>query len=48
MDNRIRAFISEIIFNNGKQIHINPNSIVLFVGPNNVGKNVIVFLKKVL
>ena len=31
--------ITELIFNNGKILPINPNDIVIFVGPNNSGKS---------
>ena len=35
---RIKAYISEIKFNNGSSLKIEANDIVLFVGPNNAGK----------
>ena len=35
----ISTFISKIIFNNGQELSINRNDIVLFVGPNNAGKS---------
>lgn len=31
--------ITELLFNNGEQLSINPNDIVIFVGPNNSGKS---------
>lgn len=34
-----KGYISEIVFNNNKKIDINRNDIVVFVGPNNVGKS---------
>ena len=37
--NKPGGYISEIKFNNGKTVAINPNDIVVFVGPNNVGKS---------
>lgn len=37
--NVIRAHISELTFNNGEKLEIRANDIVLFVGPNNVGKS---------
>ncbi len=37
--NKIKAYISEITFNDGKVLSIEPNDIVLFVGPNNAGKS---------
>lgn len=33
------TYISEITFNNGEKIFIEPNDIVVFVGPNNAGKS---------
>lgn len=39
MDKKLHAYISEIIFNNGVKLPIAENDIVLFVGPNNVGKS---------
>lgn len=39
VQNKIKAYISEIIFNNGETLPIAPNDIVLFVGPNNAGKS---------
>ena len=33
------GFISKIIFNNGEYVDIQQNDIVIFVGPNNVGKS---------
>ena len=35
---RIKAYISEIKFNNGSSLKIEANDIILFVGPNNAGK----------
>ncbi|MCR5603888.1 MAG: hypothetical protein K6G27_09360, partial [Lachnospiraceae bacterium] len=37
--NKVKAYISEITFNNGEILPIENNDIVLFVGPNNVGKS---------
>ena len=34
-----KGYIRKIKFNNGKEIEINKNDIVIFVGPNNVGKS---------
>jgi len=39
MEKRIRAYISELKFNNGDILPIAENDIVIFVGPNNVGKS---------
>ena len=39
MEKPIKAFITEITFNDGEKLTINQNDIVLFVGPNNVGKS---------
>jgi len=36
---RLRGYISKIIFNSGESLDINQNDIVLFVGPNNAGKS---------
>ena len=36
---KIRAYISEITFNNGESLSIESDDIVLFVGPNNAGKS---------
>jgi len=36
---RIRSYVSELIFNNRDKIEINKDDIVLFVGPNNAGKS---------
>lgn len=33
------GYIAKVIFNNGQSIEINKNDIVIFVGPNNVGKS---------
>jgi len=33
------GYISKLIFNNGQIVDINENDIVVFVGPNNVGKS---------
>ena len=33
------GYISKVAFNNGQSIDINKNDIVIFVGPNNVGKS---------
>lgn len=32
------GYISKLFLNNGKEIDINKNDIVIFVGPNNAGK----------
>lgn len=34
-----RGYISKLVFNNGKELDINKNDIVVFVGPNNAGKS---------
>lgn len=39
MDSQYGGYISELIFNNGKRVELNKNDIVVFVGPNNVGKS---------
>ncbi len=39
MSEPVRIHISEIVFNNGNRLPINNNDIVLFIGPNNVGKS---------
>ena len=39
VEKRIRAYISELKFNNGDILPIAENDIVIFVGPNNVGKS---------
>ena len=39
MEEPIKAFITEITFNNGQRLSIAQNDIVLLVGPNNVGKS---------
>lgn len=39
MDRKLHAYISELIFNNGVKLPVAENDIVLFVGPNNVGKS---------
>ena len=31
--------VSRIIFNNGRNLDVSPSDIVVFVGPNNVGKS---------
>jgi len=36
---RIKSYVSELIFNNGETLAINADDIVLFVGPNNAGKS---------
>ena len=36
---KVGGYISEICFNNGQTVSINPNDIVIFVGPNNAGKS---------
>ena len=33
------GYISKLFLNNGKEIDINKNDIVIFVGPNNAGKS---------
>lgn len=33
------GYVSKLVFNNGEEIVINNNDIVIFVGPNNVGKS---------
>ncbi len=33
------GYISKIVFNNGSDIDLQPNDIVVFVGPNNAGKS---------
>lgn len=38
MTDTLKAHISELTFNNGQLLTIEPNDIVLFVGPNNAGK----------
>ena len=35
----IKAYISEIEFNNGQKLSVKKNDIVLLVGPNNAGKS---------
>lgn len=35
----VNGYISKILFNNGKEIDIEKDSIVIFVGPNNAGKS---------
>ncbi len=37
--NKCGGYISELILNAGSSININQNDIVVFVGPNNVGKS---------
>lgn len=39
MANKTGGYISKITFNNGKNVNINKNDIVIFVGPNNAGKS---------
>lgn len=39
MVDKVGGYISKIIFNNGKDVEINKNDIVIFVGPNNAGKS---------
>lgn len=39
MFKKVGGYISKITFNNGKDIEINKNDIVVFVGPNNAGKS---------
>ena len=36
---RAGAYISKLVFNNDEELEINKNDIVVFVGPNNVGKS---------
>lgn len=36
---KVSGYISSITFNTGEQVDIKPNDIVVFVGPNNVGKS---------
>lgn len=38
-EEKIGGYISKLIFNNGLEISINENDIVVFVGPNNAGKS---------
>lgn len=33
------GYVSEITFNNGRKLEIKRNDIIIFVGPNNVGKS---------
>lgn len=39
MEEKAGGFISKITFNNGVSLDVSKNSIVVFVGPNNVGKS---------
>ena len=39
MADKTGGYISKITFNNGKDVDINKNDIVIFVGPNNAGKS---------
>ena len=39
MEEKAGGFISKITFNNGVSLDISKNSIIVFVGPNNVGKS---------
>ena len=39
MKERVRAYVSKLTFNNGLELPIEKNDIVLFVGSNNVGKS---------
>lgn len=39
MTDKAGGYISKITFNNGKDVEINKNDIVIFVGPNNAGKS---------
>ena len=39
MVNKAGGYISKITFNNGKDVDINKNDIIIFVGPNNAGKS---------
>lgn len=39
MDDKLKAYVSELKFNDGSTLPIAQNDIVLFVGPNNVGKS---------
>ena len=39
MEEKAGGFISKIIFNNGAALDVEKNGIVVFVGPNNVGKS---------
>ena len=34
-----KCYIDRITFNNDEELEINPSDIVVFVGPNNVGKS---------
>lgn len=36
---RAGGYTSEITFNNGRKLDIKRNDIIIFVGPNNVGKS---------
>lgn len=38
-EEKLGGYISKLIFNNGLEISINENDIVIFVGPNNAGKS---------
>ena len=38
-DERTGGYISKITFNNGKELEIKQNDIIVFVGPNNAGKS---------
>lgn len=39
MTDKVGGYISQITFNNGQDVEINKNDIVVFVGPNNAGKS---------
>lgn len=38
-ENKVGGYISKITFNNGKEVQINKDDIIVFVGPNNAGKS---------
>lgn len=38
-ENRAGGYVNKLIFNNDYELNINCNDIVVFVGPNNVGKS---------
>mgnify|MGYP003444027752 CR=1 FL=1 len=39
MEEKIGGYVSKIIFNNGTQINLKEDDIIVFVGPNNAGKS---------
>lgn len=39
MEEKVGGYISKITFNNNETLDIRPDDIVVFVGPNNVGKS---------